>query len=102
MIIQVKTDNHIKGSVGLQSHVESVLDDILGRFGDRITRVEVHMRDENAHKPGDGDKVCHMDARVSGLQPINVQHQGNTLDQAIDGAAEKLARAIDSAVGRQR
>src|SRR5690348_13909872 len=87
MQILVNTDNHIGGSQKLSGFVEDVLQGTLGRFGERITRVEVHLTDENSReKEGNNDKRCVLEARLAGLQPIAVSDQGATLEQAIDGA----------------
>lgn len=100
MQIQTNTDSSIKGNNTLSRQVEAVLEGALGQFGDRITRVEVHLSDLNRDKSGDDDKRCLMEARLAGLQPIAVSHQAATLQQAIDGAAEKLKRSLDSTLGR--
>lgn len=101
MQIQVNTDNHIKGGAKLTRQVEAVVEGTLGRFGGRITRVEVHLTDENSSaKAGDNDKRCVMEARLAGLQPITVSHQGATLDQVLDGAADKLEQTLDRTLGR--
>ncbi|HEV2293941.1 MAG TPA: HPF/RaiA family ribosome-associated protein [Tepidisphaeraceae bacterium] len=100
MQVQVNTDNNISGSEGLTREVEDVVENTLGRFADRITRVEVHLNDVNADKPGDNDHRCMMEARLAGLQPIVVTHQAATLDQALDGAAKKLQRSLDSTLGK--
>ena len=100
MQIQVNTGNHIAGSEGLTRHVEGVVTDALGRFGQRITRVEVHLNDEHAAKPGDNDHRCQMEARLAGLQPVSASDQAATLKQALDGAAKKLQRALDATLGK--
>ena len=100
MQIQVNTNNTVSGSEELSRRVEGVVEDTLGRFGDRITRVEVHLNDVNGQKEGDNDNRCQMEARLGGLQPISVTHQADTLDQAIDGAAKKLQRALDTTLGK--
>jgi hypothetical protein len=41
-----------------------------------------------------------MEARLEGRQPVAVTHQAATLDQAVEGAAHKLARLIESTLGR--
>ena len=77
MQIQVQTDNHTAGGVGLTRQVEAVVEGALERFGDRITRVEVHFTDENgSQKSSDSDKRCVMEARLAGLQPITVSAEG--------------------------
>ena len=100
MQIQVNTNDSVKGSEALSRRVEGAVGNALGRFGDRITRVEVHLNDVNAQKEGDRDNRCMMEARLTGLQPISVTHHADTLDQAIDGAAKKLQRSLDSTLGK--
>jgi ribosome-associated translation inhibitor RaiA len=101
MQIQVHTDNHIKGSAALTRHVESVVQSTLARFGDRITRVEVHLNDENSSvKAGGNDKRCAMEARLAGLQPITVTKHGDTVEQALDAAADTLQKTLDRHLGR--
>jgi ribosome-associated translation inhibitor RaiA len=95
MQVQVHTDNHVNGSAGLKAHVESIVMGALDRFGNRVTRVEVHIGDENGHKGGEHDKRCAMEARLSGLQPIAVTGQGTIVEAAISAAVDKLVRAID-------
>ena len=101
MQIQVHTDNHIDGGVGLTRQVEAIVESAMERFGDRITRVEVHFTDENGRqKSGDSDKRCVMEARLAGLQPITVSAEGSSLEQALDGAADKLQKTLKRTLGR--
>jgi ribosome-associated translation inhibitor RaiA len=102
MKVQVNTDGNIEGPERMADHVRGVVKSALDRVGDNITRVEVHLSDSNSHKPGHDDKRCMMEARLEGRQPIAVTHQGATVDRAVDGAAEKLARLVESTVGRLR
>jgi len=99
MLVQVKTDNHVEGSDDLSARVEGEVTDTLGRFGDQITRVEVHINDVNAAKAG-VDMRCMMEARIAGRPSIAVTHMADSLDEAISGAAEKLERALDHAFDR--
>ena len=101
MQIQVNTDNQIQGSAELTQQVQDVVESALRRFGDRITRVEVHLTDESSsHKSVGDDKRCAMEARLSGLQPITVTDQGSSLEQALSGAADKLKKTLDRTLGR--
>jgi ribosome-associated translation inhibitor RaiA len=102
MKVQINTDGNIEGQERLAAHVRGVVRGALDRAGDSITRVEVHLSDVSSHKPGHEDKRCVMEARLEGRQPIAVTHQGATVDRAVDGAAEKLARLVESTVGRLR
>lgn len=98
MQIQVTTDNHIEGSEGLTHHVESVVADTLDRFNDRVTRVEVHLGDENSHKHG--GHWCTIEAKLAGMPPAAATAQADTLNRAIDAAAEKLLNVLDHTVGK--
>lgn len=100
MLIQVNSDNNIDGNEQFASRVRSVVESALSRFSDRITRLEVHVSDENASKGGQADKRCMMEARIEGLRPIAVTHHAATMDQAIDGAAHKMVSSIDRTLGR--
>ena len=101
MQVQVTTGHHVEGSQRLIKHVEHEVTAALQRFGDRITRVEVHFADENGHAKSTGsDKRCAIEARLAGLPPFAVSHQAATLEQALVGAIEKLERSLDHALGR--
>jgi hypothetical protein len=99
MHIEISTDNNIRGG-DLGPHVESVVGAVLGHLASQITRVEVHLTDENAGKRGPDDKRCVMEARLQGRKPQAVTHNAETVEQAIKGAADKLRRVLDSSLGR--
>ena len=100
MQIQVNTDKTIANHAGLDDHVQTVVTNALHRFGEQITRVEVHLSDNLGQKSADGDNRCLMEARLTGLQPIAVSDHAATLHQAISGATDKLKRSIETAVGK--
>lgn len=102
MQIQVNTDKNIDGGEGLSAHVTAVVEKALKKVGDRVTRVEVHLSDENATKNGPEDIRCTMEARVNRHQPTAVTHHAPSVNLAVDGAAEKLERALHHLVGRLR
>lgn len=103
MQIQINTDHNIEGREALADHVRGAVENALDRFSDQITRVEVHLSDENSDKKGGKDEMrCMMEVRIEGRQPVAVTHQALSLDQAVDGAADKLTRLIESTLGRLR
>jgi len=100
MQVQVHTDSSIHGSDALTQTVEAAVEDAVRRWTQRITRVEVHLSDVNRQKGGADDKRCVMEARVGGLQPVAVTHLAGTVPAAIEGAAEKLKKSLESTLGR--
>lgn len=98
MQVQLNSDKNIVASPGLQAHVQKLLEQELKHLTKEITRVEVHLNDENSAKSGADDKRCLLEARVARLQPISVEHRAATIDLAINGAAEQLSRAVKSAL----
>jgi hypothetical protein len=102
MLVQINTDSSIKGDEASAEGYRQVVESALDRFSDRITRVEVHLSDQNGPKGGEDDKRCVMEARLEGQQPTAVTCQAASLEEAVAGAADKLARVIDSTLGRLR
>lgn len=100
MKIQVNTDDNIEGREALATRVSATVEHALQRFRDQVTRLEVHLSDQNGAKCGQRDKRCVMEARLEGRQPVAASDDAATLDQAVRGAADKLARLIDSQLGR--
>ena len=100
MQVQINTGHNIEGREALVARCRGVMESALDRFSDRITRVEVHLSDENGKKSGPDDKRCMIEARLEGQQPIAVTHHAATLDQAVDGAADKISRLIEHTLGR--
>jgi ribosome-associated translation inhibitor RaiA len=100
MKIQINSDNHITGREALVEQAEATVTSALGHLAEQITRVEVHLSDENGEKTGARDKRCMMEARLEGHQPIAVTDEADSLDEAIAGAADKLKRSLDHTLGR--
>jgi ribosome-associated translation inhibitor RaiA len=102
MQIQVNTDSSIDGHAEMATQVEAMVGGALDRFSSQITRVEIHLSDQNREKGGENDKRCMIEARLEGRPPLAVTHHANTLDQAVDGAADKLEKLIEHTLGRLR
>jgi ribosome-associated translation inhibitor RaiA len=101
MQIQINTDHNLEGHESLAARISGVIENTLSRFSDHITRVEVHLSDENSDKKDGYDNMrCMIEARLEGRQPIAVTHQATTLDEAVDGAADKLTNLIETTLGR--
>ena len=108
MNIQINTDHNIKGNKALIAKFSNTIESALSRMSDHITRVQVHLSDENGNqsikndKHSKNDKRCMIEARLEGRQPIVVIDNATTLNQALDGATDKLKGMIESIHGHQR
>ena len=100
MQVQLHPGNHIETRESLGARVETLVADAVGRFARQVTRVEVYVSDDGGEKNAANDRRCTMEARVAGLEPVAVTHHAPTLREALSGAAEKLGRALDRALGR--
>ncbi len=102
MQVILNTDHPAGDFDSLSTHVTAVVDEALVHHHNHITRVEVHLGDENGPKTSPGDKRCMMEARVDGRPPIAVTHHADTVESAVHGAARSLAKAIEGVLGRAR
>jgi ribosome-associated translation inhibitor RaiA len=102
MTIQFNTDNKVTVSEELRAPLISLISEGLSRFGHQITRVEVHLSDENGDKEGLNDKRCMIEVRLAGMKPIAVTNNANNHEQAVGGAVEKLKTSLEKIHGRLR
>jgi ribosome-associated translation inhibitor RaiA len=102
MKVQIDHDDHVRSNASRAEEIEAMLRSSLGRFGDSITSVQVHLSDENGPRFGLEDKRCLMEARVARREPIVVSHRASSVRQAVGGAASKLERSIDQILKRMR
>ena len=100
MTILINSDNNITGTEELSNFVQSTIAETLKRFDEQITRVEVHLNDENSHKSGNNDKRCMIEARLEGMQPIAVTTYADTIEEALKSALGKLKSSLDTALGK--
>jgi len=103
MQIQINSGHNIEVHESRIAEISSIVESALSRFSDHITRLEVHLSDENSDKKTGHDAMrCMIEARIEGRQPIVVTHQAASLDLSINGAADKLTRLIEHTLGRLR
>lgn len=87
-------------------HIDADNDDIQGqvqkgldRFAAKLTRVDLFLKDTNAAKGG-VDKHCSLEARPRGLDPVAVDHESETIHDAVHGALGKMQRLLDTKFGK--
>jgi hypothetical protein len=100
MKILINSNNKFEVDRELSGAVVSEVERALERFEGRLTRVEVHLSDENGAKGGDRDKRCVIETRPAGMQPLSVTDNAATVEEAATGAAHKMKRLLDSAFGK--
>ncbi|MBA4066598.1 MAG: 30S ribosomal protein S30 [Isosphaera sp.] len=73
----------------------------LGRFGDRVGQVAVHLSDVNGPRGG-VDKRCRVVVELPGHGPVVVEEADADLDALIDRAADRVGRAVVRRLVRAR
>ena len=100
MQIQFNSDSSVMGTDNVAERIEAHMRQKLARFEDRLTRLEVHVSDENARKGGSDDKTCTIEARPRGGKPIGVTAHADKVDDAARKAANTLAQRLERHFGK--
>jgi ribosome-associated translation inhibitor RaiA len=101
MKIQISTDGNIEGSEALGQRVEAIVRAELERHDDRLTRIEVHLSDQDSQERGSGTDIrCVLEARPVAVQPVVVRGSADTVERACHDASEKMSRLLNSRFGR--
>lgn len=99
MEVQFNSSNAITGDDDVRRRVQASLRQKLDRLSDTLTRVEIHLSDENGPRGGT-DKRAVLEGRPRGRAPVTVVHTADTVDAATAGAADKLLTAMERERGR--
>ncbi|MCF8239049.1 MAG: HPF/RaiA family ribosome-associated protein [Saprospiraceae bacterium] len=100
MIIQINTDKVVTVEKRSSDFFTDQIAKALHRFESQITRIEVHLKDENGKDDGYNDISCTIEARLEGKQPIAVNNQADTIDLALSGAIDKVKSSLESILGK--
>lgn len=100
MTIQFNTDKNITVHEEFNAKLSALLEKKMSRFSDNITRLEVHLSDDNGGKFGHNDKKCLLEARIEHRPPVAVTAEANSYELAVDAAAGKMKSAMDTIFGR--
>ena len=103
MKITINHDRHIDAHADRMEHWQSEIATSLERFADWITRVEVHLTDENSQTKGGADDIrCLMEARPAGQKPVSVEVRAATPEEAIREGIKTLERRLGTIVDKAR
>jgi ribosomal subunit interface protein len=86
----------------LRAYVERNLTEVLKHHSERLTRVEVHLKDVNSKKKNGIDKHCLIEARPRGLDPVAAEHDASEFKEAVHQATLKLERALQHRIDKHR
>jgi ribosome-associated translation inhibitor RaiA len=100
MKIQFNTNNSIEGGERQSEFFSGLISEKLARFNSDVTRMEVHLTDENGDKKGPTDKRWVLEARLEGKKPIAVTNESDSVEKAINGAIDKMKKSLDKALLR--
>ncbi|MEE4201869.1 HPF/RaiA family ribosome-associated protein [Erythrobacter sp.] len=100
MQFQFNSDSSVMGTENVATRIEDMVREKIARFADRLTRVEVHVRDVNSSKHGADDKECMIEARPRGGKPIGVHGKADKVDDAARKAANTLAQRLERHFGK--
>lgn len=100
MKIQFNTDKTVSGEERNQDFFTAQIAKELSRYDSQISRIEVHLSDENGNKEGQNDIRCLLEARLEGQNPIAVSDKADTTKQAVSGAIKKLKSSLETILGR--
>ncbi|MCR9173983.1 MAG: HPF/RaiA family ribosome-associated protein [bacterium] len=102
MTIQFNTDKNIHGSETLEAEIKSKVKQGLEYYDQHVSRVEIHLSDQNSHKTGGDDIQCTLEARIEGAQPIAVTSKDGDKGKAVDLAIKKMKAALETRVGKMK
>jgi ribosome-associated translation inhibitor RaiA len=100
MQVQFNSDSSVMGTENVAERIEAAVRAKLARFAERLTRLEIHVRDENGPKHGANDKACTIEARPAGGRAIGVTEHADTVDAAARLAAQTLAQRLERHFGK--
>jgi ribosome-associated translation inhibitor RaiA len=100
MVIKFDTPHSLHANEAFKAPLIEILNEKLERFNKDISRLEVHLSDENGNKAGVKDKRCLLEAHIAGMPHVVVTDHGDSYEQAVDGAVGKLIGSLHSIHGR--
>lgn len=102
MNIQFNADSNLVLKEAFREKLKTMITSDLKRFDEFITRIEVHLGDENGQKHGREDKKCLLEARPKNKQPVAVTAYAANYEIAVKEASEKLKKTLGTALEKMQ
>ncbi|HEX8877364.1 MAG TPA: HPF/RaiA family ribosome-associated protein [Phycisphaerales bacterium] len=93
-------DGSIKTTDAMRTFVHQRLAAALGRFEERIRRVEVRITDENGPRGG-VDKLCRVTATIAGAGPLMIEKRASDFYEAIARATNAVKQNVVRRVSKR-
>ena len=100
MEVYLNSNHSVESHERMQTYFGKQIAEDLKKFENLVHRIEVHIADENSHKPGIDQIACSMEARMRKLDPIVVKCKETSIEKAVGLATEKLKARLESRVGK--
>jgi ribosome-associated translation inhibitor RaiA len=102
MKVQINADVNSNNHVEINDMVNTIITSQLKRFDEHISRIEIHLTDDNGNKSGINDKKCIIEARIEGKNPCVVSEYSDTYERAVTGAVSKVKNSLTSIIERMK
>ena len=101
MKILVNSDSSIAMDAKLAKNIVGEAAEILDRFSDRLTRVEIHLSDIDRGKTGKVDKRCLVEVRAARMEPLVASAQTKEVETSVNQAMRKILRGLNTSLGKR-
>jgi hypothetical protein len=101
MKILVNSDSSIPMDARLAKYIVGEASELLDRFSDRLTRVEIHISDIDRGKTGKVDKRCLVEVRPTRMKPLVASAQTKDVETSVNQAMRKIVRGLNTTLGKQ-
>ncbi|GAB3015314.1 hypothetical protein GCM10027051_18860 [Niabella terrae] len=102
MVIEINADKHLSVHGAYAEKIKGIIQKELDRFADILTRTDVYFSDENATRKTSDDKRCTLEARIKGKNPIAASAFGDSYDQALNAAIDKLRASLKTITDKMK
>ena len=92
---------HVDVPDAFEGYIERRAHEVLGPFVDKLTRIEVHLSDQNGASRAGVDMRCVLEARPRAMDPVAVDVTAETPRDAVRIALDKMKHALDHRLGKR-
>lgn len=95
MIITFNTDNNVQGGDAFIAPLRAILHQKFEKYMHKISKIKVHLTDENGSKKGVDDKRCLLEAHIDSMEPIVCMNVAATYEESLSGAIQHLKTSLN-------